>query len=77
MISLINTANTGSLIAHQAVDETQGGLSEGGHDGVGDAVAESRLDEATREEVGNSNQPTAIAGRVLVNRHGIEHSPLF
>lgn len=47
------------LSKHQGVGESQGGLAEGSHNSVGDAVAQAGLDEATGQPVGDGDQPTA------------------
>ena len=47
------------LSKDQAVGEPQRGLAKGRHDGVCDAVAQARLDEASREPVGDSDEPSA------------------
>ena len=58
-ISSHQGATTCVNCTHQTVDQAQGGLAEGGHDAVGNAVAQSRLDEATSQEVGDCDQPAA------------------
>lgn len=66
IITVLGKINTGSTTAtlqaktHQAVYQTQGGLSKGGHDGIGNTVAKAGLDEASGQEVGDGNQPAAI-----------------
>jgi hypothetical protein len=44
---------------HQGVGQAQGGLAERCHHGVGDAVAQARLDEAASQPVRDRNQPAA------------------
>ncbi len=49
------------LREHQRVRQTQGRLAQGTHDGVGNTVAQTRLDEAASQEVGDGDQPPSVA----------------
>ena len=48
-----------ALRQDQGVGQAQRGLAKHRHDGVSDAVAETRLDESTREPERNGDEPPA------------------
>ena len=59
-----------SLGKDQAVCQAQGGFAKCRNDGVCNAVAQARFDEAPREPVGNGNQPPATRSELLTGDVG-------
>ena len=54
-----NCGGQQSLGEHEGVGKAQRGLAEGRHDRICDAVAQTRLDEATSQPVGDGDEPAA------------------